>query len=571
MKSFVSILLSLTFVAAFACERMPKEKKGAPAPAEGQTTAPKEAAGPKPLKVEFYVMSQCPYGVEVENAVKPVLDKIGNLIDFKLDYIVNPLPDGSFKSLHGQPEVDGNIVQLCANKYAPEKFWAFLGCQNKNMRDVHNNWKACAEQNGLDVAKLQACKDGQEGKDLLKASGERAQAAKAGGSPTIVVNGKPYAGGRSTNGFMRAFCEQLPAPKPAPCADIKPPPVVNIVFVTDSRCKECAKFERGLEQVKRMVAGAVVKKVDYTTEEGKKIYDEAKLTMLPALLADENLKKDEEAYPRLARFATPAGSWLMLKAFPQVFDPKGEICDNTTDDNGDNLIDCADPTCRFNAACMEVCDNKIDDNKNGKIDCDEPDCTFDFACRKEVPNTLELFVMSQCPYGVKAFDAMKEVLKNFGNKIDFKVYFIADKVGTGFNALHGQPEVDENIRELCAMKNYAKDFKYMEYIWCRNPQIHNPDWKGCAKDGIDPAVIEACFNGEEGKKLLEDSLLVAKMSKVGGSPTWIANGKNKFSGIDAETVKTEFCKYNDKVYAAECKNTLTKNTQMPAGGGCGAK
>ncbi|PKN45936.1 MAG: hypothetical protein CVU59_07550, partial [Deltaproteobacteria bacterium HGW-Deltaproteobacteria-17] len=100
---------------------MPKEKKGAPAPAEGQTTAPQPAAGPKPLKVEFYVMSQCPYGVEVENAVKPVLDKIGNLIDFKLDYIVNALPDGSFKSLHGQPEVDGDIVQLCANKYAPEK------------------------------------------------------------------------------------------------------------------------------------------------------------------------------------------------------------------------------------------------------------------------------------------------------------------------------------------------------------------------------------------------------------------------------------------------------------------
>jgi hypothetical protein len=42
-------------------------------------------------------------------------------------------------------------------------------------------------------------------------------------------------------------------------------------------------------------------------------------------------------------------------------------------------------------------------------------------------------------------------------------------------------------------------------------------------------------------------------------------------GLDAETVKTEFCKYNEKMYAAECKNTLTKNTQMPAGGGCGAK
>jgi glutaredoxin len=571
MKSFVSLLLSLTVVASIACERMPKEKQGAPAPAEGQTPAAPQNAGPKPLKVELYVMSQCPYGVEAEKAIKPVLDKIGHLIDFKLDFIVNPLPDGTFKSLHGQPEVDGNIAQLCANKIAPEKFWAFLECQNRNMRDVHNNWKPCAEQTGVDLAKLTACKEGQEGKDLLTASAERAKAAKAGGSPTIVLNGKPYTGGRSTNGYLRGFCAELPEPKPQPCADIKPPPVVQVVFLTDSRCKECAKFERSLEQVKRMIQGAVVKTVDYTTEEGKKLYEEAKLTLLPALLTDENLKKDEEAYPRLSRFATPAGPWLMLKAFPQIHDPKGEICDNTTDDNGDNLIDCADPTCRFNAACMENCENQVDDNKNGKIDCDEPDCQYSFACRKDVPNTLELFVMSQCPYGTKAFDAMKEVLKNFNNKIVFKVHYIADKVGTGFNALHGQPEVDENIRQLCAIKHYGKDYKYMDYIWCRNPQIHSADWKPCATNGIDPTVIETCFNGDEGKKLHEDSLLVAKMAKIGGSPTWIANGKNKFSGIDAETVKTEFCKYNDKLYPNECKNTLTKNTQMPAGGGCGAK
>lgn len=565
----LTIVITLLSLFAFACERMPKDKKGA-AP-EGNQQAQQQPTGPKPLKVEFYVMSQCPFGVEVENAVKPVLDKIGNLVDFKLDYIVNAAPDGTFKSLHGEPEVQGDIAQLCVNKYAPQKFMDFLMCQNKTVREVNTNWKACAQQFGIDVAKVEACFNGQEGKDLLKASSERAQARRAGGSPTIYVNDKPYQGGRSTNAFMRAFCQELPEPKPQPCSEIKPPPVVNVVFVTDSRCKECAKFERGLEQVKRMVAGAVVKKVDYTTDEGKKIYEEAKLTLLPALLADENLKKDEEAYPRLARFTTPAGTWLQLKAFPQIFDPKGEICDDGVDNTGNNLVDCADPTCRFNPACMEVCNNKQDDNKNGKVDCDEPDCQWAFECRKEVPNTLELFVMSQCPYGIKALDAMKEVLANFKNKIDFKVYFIADKVGSGFNSLHGQAEVDENIRELCVMKNYNKDYKFMEYIWCRNPNIHNPDWKSCATNGIDPAVIEACANGEEGKKLLEDSLLVAKMSKVGGSPTWIANGKNKFSGLDAETIKTEFCKYNEKAYAAECKNTLTRNTQMPAGGGCGAK
>jgi hypothetical protein len=27
------------------------------------------------------------------------------------------------------------------------------------------------------------------------------------------------------------------------------------------------------------------------------------------------------------------------------FDPYAEICDNKIDDNGDNLVDCMDPTC----------------------------------------------------------------------------------------------------------------------------------------------------------------------------------------------------------------------------------
>ncbi len=568
MKKLLATLLTLSLFAAFACERMPKE--GAPKPVETASPegAPELASGPKPLKVEFYVMSMCPYGIEVERGVAPVLQKIGHLIDFHLDYIVTPQPDGTFKSLQGQNEVDANTVQLCANKMAPAKFWAFLDCQNKNFRDAHNNWRACAEQHGIDVAKLEACKNGQEGKDLLMASAERAKAANATGSPTIRVNGKPYMGGRSPGGFMRAFCAELPDPKPQPCAEIKPPPTVQVVYLTDSRCTECSKFERSLEQVNRMIQGAQVKKLDYNSEEGKKVYEEANLTLLPVLLMDEKIKEDEEAWPRLGRMTTPAGPWLTLRAFPQVFDPKGEVCDNGQDDTGNGLVDCADPSCRFSTPCMEICDNKIDDNKSGKIDCDEPDCKYAFACRKEVPNTLELFVMSMCPYGTKAFDAMGEVLKNFNNKIDFKVHYIVDKVGAGFNSLNGQPEVQENMRQLCAIKHYGKDYKYMDFILCRNPQIRNPNWQPCAKDGIDAAVIEKCVN-EEGVKLLEEAMVAPKYGRIGGSPTWIANGVHRFSGIDAETVKTEFCKHNEKRYAKECQNTLTRNTQQPAGGGCG--
>ena len=38
------------------------------------------------------------------------------------------------------------------------------------------------------------------------------------------------------------------------------------------------------------------------------------------------------------------------------------------------------------------------------------------------------------------------------------------------------------------------------------------------------------------------------------SPTWIANRRYKFSGIDAETIKTSFCQHNA---IKGCENTLS--------------
>ena len=43
------------------------------------------------VKLDFYIMSQCPYGTQVEDAIKPVLDKLGDSVDFSLNYISTDL------------------------------------------------------------------------------------------------------------------------------------------------------------------------------------------------------------------------------------------------------------------------------------------------------------------------------------------------------------------------------------------------------------------------------------------------------------------------------------------------
>jgi hypothetical protein len=242
----------------------------------------------------------------------------------------------------------------------------------------------------------------------------------------------------------------------------------------------------------------------------------------------------------------PKGEYQMLK-IPGQFDPTAEICDNKKDDTG-----------------------------NGKVDCDDATCKGKLVCREEKKQTVNVFVMSQCPYGVRALDSMKEVLKNFGKDLNFDVHYIADKVPDGqkcrrgakptfgFCALHGKSEVEENIRQLCAKKHYRKNNKYMAYIWCRNKNYRSNDWKGCAKDGIDAAVIEKCFN-TEGPKLHEQDINVAKTLGVSGSPTWLANNKYKFSGIAANAIKQNICKHNPKM--KNCDKQLTNKAQVK--GSCG--
>ena len=536
------ITLSVAALLAFAgCV------KDAPAPKKEQAKAAAPAATGDKVKVEFYVMSKCPFGVKVEDAFKPVLDKIGGSIDFHLDFIVNEDPNQptGFSAMHGEAEVKGNIWQLCARKHYPDnyKWMDYVACTNKQWRQIPAGLDECAGKDGFDAAKMKACAEGQEGKDLLKASMEKTKARSATGSPTIYMNNERYSGGRTENDFMRAVCNSIKGAKPEPCASIPEPKKVNAIVLTDARCKTC-NSDRILGQIKGMFPGLNATTFDYTKGAGKAKYEAMSKTsklLLPAILFD-NTVKEAQGYARVQRYLVPHGEWHLLRLGAK-WDPTAEICDNKKDDTG-----------------------------NGKVDCDDPTCAQQLVCREEKKKQLDVFVMSQCPFGVRALDAMDEVLKNFGDEMNFKIHFIADEdpnSPSGFRALHGEPEVRENIRELCAIKHYAKGRKYMDYILCRNKNIRSEDWKACTgKNGIKASVIEKCSTGAEGKKLHGDDIKIAKSLGIGASPTWLANNKHKFSGVDPETIKRNFCQHNPGT--KNCDKKLSGPKQgAPSGGGCG--
>jgi len=74
-------------------------------------------------------------------------------------------------------------------------------------------------------------------------------------------------------------------------------------------------------------------------------------------------------------------SSLTSGGFDVVVTPQ-EICDNTTDDDGDTLADCADPDCTGTTACPtgEICGNTTDDDGDGAVDCADAECATDPSC-----------------------------------------------------------------------------------------------------------------------------------------------------------------------------------------------
>ena len=310
---------------------------------------------------------------------------------------------------------------------------------------------------------------------------------------------------------------------------------LSAIIVNDERCAECDTA--GLTaQLQSMIPGLEIKSYDYNSKEGKELYDTLNLGVLPALLFDEKIK-EQPAFTQMERFIEPKGEYLSLK-IGASFDPTKEVCNNEIDDTGD-----------------------------GKIDCEDPDCAGDLLCREEIKGKLDVFVMSQCPYGTKALDAMKDVFDAFGKEnIDFTINYIANENPDGtFNSLHGQPEVDEDIRELCAIAHYPKKYRYMDYIWCRDKNIQSADWEACAEEaGMEASVIKECFEGEEGKKLLSENIKIADELGVSASPTWLANNNFKFSGIDAKAIQTQFCSVNAGLEG--CGATINATaSDVPAG------
>ena len=143
--------------------------------------------------------------------------------------------------------------------------------------------------------------------------------------------------------------------------------------------------------------------------------------------------------------------------------------------------------------------------------------------------TVELFVMSYCPYGVQAEEKLIPIVKQFGDQIDFKLQFIAQEKEapsaqdiSPWTSLHGYPEVAENIRRLLIAQEYPD--RYLDYILCRGKKL-DKSWEDCAqKLGINVSKIQALFDTSEADQLFRENIARAADLGIKASPTILVDG-----------------------------------------------
>lgn len=234
-------LIAVSFFAGYKYNQLKLTTKAVEKPKATASFTPKKSD--KPL-VKFFVMSFCPYGNQMEDTLKPIVDLLGNKVEYQPQYIFNKIDNldtfckstagdvnqcalyvqnkyfkdeseckktvtdnnktcldekayiksasgAYYASLHGRQEANQNIREICAwNQNTDKKnWWTFVENVNKNCTSQNADicWESEAKKANLDTTKITECFNTQA-IDLIEKEIVQSTKYNVSGSPTVLIN-----------------------------------------------------------------------------------------------------------------------------------------------------------------------------------------------------------------------------------------------------------------------------------------------------------------------------------------------------------------------------------------------
>lgn len=160
--------------------------------------------------IQLFVMSHCPFGTQAEKGIIPVVELLGDKIDFDIKYVNY--------AMHGEKEVKEQLRQYCIKTEQKDKFLPYLKCFLKD-----GNSDTCVSEVKVDKTKLGTCeKTIDEKYGLTKTLADQAswggrfppfpiydkenEEYGISGSPTLVINDKVVSSARSPAAYLATIC-----------------------------------------------------------------------------------------------------------------------------------------------------------------------------------------------------------------------------------------------------------------------------------------------------------------------------------------------------------------------------
>jgi protein-disulfide isomerase len=178
------------------------------AAAQQQGTPPSKTDKPK---VELFVMSYCPYGLQMEKAYLPVISLLSKKAEMDIKFV-------SY-SMHGKKEIDENTRQYCIQKDQNAKYVKYLTCFTGK-----DDYAACLKEASVNESQVTTCMAKADKEFSITAKFDdkaswlsglypmyqvnAVDAEKYGvqGSPTLVINGTQVEVARSPEAVKEAVC-----------------------------------------------------------------------------------------------------------------------------------------------------------------------------------------------------------------------------------------------------------------------------------------------------------------------------------------------------------------------------
>lgn len=465
---------------------------------------------PKPAQVDLYVMGLCPFSAQLENTLALILQEKKTPVQINFYYIANETADGNMNSLRGAAEVEEDTRQLVIGKYYPNQLWKYLQSRNT---DYRTEWKTHAYWAGLSPADIEK-KASEEGKALLRENIKKSSELGIKNSPTLYINGRLYQGSRSLPALTLALSrnekgEKIAASLPDCFSDGD---CAGLSATTSSRCVDggtpkakCAPLTIPLT--------AIIPKNDFP------------LDSRPMDILTQEVPNLKPAVQKIVWDSPEGKEWL--EKIPARTLPLYVWGENFT------LLD-AVPALETYRMVQAL--NAPDGKKIYWLSPEFVEPNF-YLNRPRQPNQLDLFVMSQCPFGAWAENQILPVARQ--NGIAVNIHYIiteqtpnpSDPQSAALSSLHGPSELEEDLRQVCVQKYFPDRFP--DYLLERAKNFQSSLWDQTAAKILGQESIQKiqeCVAGEAKAILLENSQLTKELN-IHTSPTVLWENQYRFNNL----------------------------------------